>query len=128
MKDPRGRQAAFNASSRGQWDGFSGHRRKVAALLGVGMAPGRTRLCVLGVGNGNDLDLPALLEAHREVHLVDLDPAALASGVERQGVLDYPALHLHGGLDVTGMLDAVATWSPRTPIQPADLEALVEWP
>lgn len=128
MNDPRGRQAAFNASSRGQWDGFSGHRQKVAALLGAGAARGRTRLCVLGVGNGNDLDLPALLEAHREVHLVDLDAEALASGVERQGVAGHPSLHRHGAIDVTGMLDTVARWSPLTPIEPADLVALVEWP
>ncbi len=128
MKDPRGRQAAFNASSRDQWDGFSGHRQKVAALLGAGVAPGGTRLCVLGAGNGNDLDLPALLEAHREVHLVDLDSGALASGLERQGVADHPALRSHGGIDVTGMLNAVASWSPRASIAPADLQALVEWP
>jgi hypothetical protein len=128
MNDPRGRQAAFNASSRGQWDGFAGHRRKVSALLGAVAALGRTRLCVLGVGNGNDLDLPALLEVHREVHLVDLDPEALERGVGRQGVAGHPSLHLHGGIDVTGMLDTIATWSPRTPIGTADLEALAEWP
>ncbi len=128
MNDPRGRQAAFNASSRGQWDGFSGHRLRVATLLGAGAALGRTRVCILGAGNGNDLDLPALLEAHREVHLVDLDPVALASGVARQGVADHPSLRSHGGLDVTGMLDAVAHWTPRTSIEPADLEAIREWP
>ena len=59
---------------------------------------------------------------------MDLDPEALAGGIERQGVADHPSLRMHGGLDVTGMLDAVASWSPRTPIEPADLEALVEWP
>ena len=34
----------------------------------------------------------------------------------------------HGGLDVTGMLDAIAGWSPTAPIPPADLDALVDWP
>src|SRR5260221_9090475 len=125
MNDPRGRQARFNAESRDQWDGFSDHRRRVSALLGAGLGPRPTRLCVLGAGNGNDLDLRTLLEAHREVHLVDLDREALARGAEGQGVANDPGLHLHGGLDVTGMLDAIAGWSPHAPIAGSDLSALV---
>ena len=124
----RGRQAAFNAASRDQWDGFSAHRRKVSALLGAGASPRPTRLCVLGAGNCNDLDLPALLDAHREVHLVDLDAEALDRGVTRQGVINHPSLRRHGGVDLTGCLDAIATWSPLTPIGPADLAALSDWP
>ena len=125
MNDPKGRQAAFNASSRDQWDGFAGHRQKVSALLGGG-GHGRTRLCVLGAGNGNDLDLPLLLEIHREVHLVDLDSEALARA-SNDGDLGPPSW-MHGGIDVTGMLDAVANWSSRTPVGPADLLALADWP
>jgi hypothetical protein len=128
MNDPRGRQARFNAESRDQWDGFSDHRRRVSALLGAGLEPRPSRLCVLGAGNGNDLELGALLKAHREVHLVDLDREALARGAEGQGVSNEPRLHLHGGLDVTGMLDAIARWSPRATISYADLMALVDWP
>jgi len=128
MTDPKARQATFNASSRGQWEGFAGHRGRISALLGAAFGPGATRLCVLGAGNGNDLDLPALLRSHREVHLVDLDSEALSGAVSRQGVADHPGLRLFGGLDVTGILDAVATWSPTAPIPPADLEALAAWP
>jgi hypothetical protein len=128
MDDPRRQQAAFNAESRGQWDTFADHRRKVSELIGAGTDPRRSRLCVLGAGNCNDLDLPALLEAHREVYPVDLDPEALARGVVRQGVAGHPSLHRFGGLDVTGMIDAMATWSPWTPIPPEDLAALVECP
>jgi hypothetical protein len=128
LDDPRVRQTQFNAGSRDQWAGFEGHRAKVSALLGVGSKPGPTRLCVLGAGNTNDLDLPALLENHREVHLVDLDVEALEHGSERQGVRDHPRLFRHGGLDVTAMLDVFARWSPLEPIPRADLEALVDWP
>jgi hypothetical protein len=128
VDDPRSRQARFNAGSRDQWAGFEGHRAKVSSLLGAGSPPGLTRLCVLGAGNGNDLDLPSLLEAHREVHLVDLDAEALARGAERQGVLDHPRLFRHGGLDVTAMVDAFARWSPLDPVPDADLAALVDWP
>lgn len=124
MNDPRARQARFNAESRGQWAGFADHRAHVSGLLAGG--PGR--LCVLGAGNGNDLDLPRLLEAHREVHLVDLDSDALSLGAGRQGVAGRPSLSLHGGLDLTGMLDVMARWSPSTEVPRADLAALVEWP
>jgi hypothetical protein len=128
MNDPKGRQVEFNASSRDQWAGFARHRRQVSSLLGAGNGPGAGRLCVLGAGNGNDLDLPALLRAHREVHLVDLDAGALARGAERQGVAGQTGLRLFGGVDLTGMLDAFATWSPTTPIDPDDLSALAEAP
>jgi hypothetical protein len=128
LDDLRRRQAGFNAASRGQWDGFAAHRRRVSALLGAGARSGRGRLCVLGAGNGNDLDLPALLAAHREVHLVDLDREALILGAGHQGVSDHPALRLHGGLDVTGMLDAIATWDPLASIGPETLSALADWP
>ena len=128
MNEAQARQARFNAESRDQWDGFAEHRRRVSDLLTARSVGGPGRLCVLGAGNGNDLDLAALLEAHREVHLVDLDPTALALGAGRQGVADHPSLRLHGNLDVTGMLDAIAGWSPLAPIAGADLEALVDWP
>lgn len=128
MNDLGLRQAAFNAESRDQWDGFADHRREVSARLGAGGEPGPARLCVLGAGNANDLDLPTLLAAHREVHLADLDAEALLLGTTRQGVADRPSLRRHGGLDLTGMLGAMAGWSPRAAISDADLGALVEWP
>jgi hypothetical protein len=126
--DPRTRQTRFNAQSRDQWAGFSGHRAQVSKLLGAGSKGDLSRLCVLGAGNTNDLDLPSLLEAHREVHLVDLDPLALEAGAFRQGKAHEPRLHLHGGLDVTAMVDAFARWSPLDPVSVADLEAMVDWP
>ncbi|WP_435022558.1 hypothetical protein TA3x_005753 (plasmid) [Tundrisphaera sp. TA3] len=118
----------MNATTREHWDAFAGHRRNVSARLGAGGAPRPTRLCVVGAGNANDLDLPALLEAHREVHLVDLDAEALALGAGRQGVAGHPGLRLHGGIDATGMLDAMAAWSPWTSVTPADRAALTGWP
>ncbi len=121
MNDPRGRQSGFNAASRDQWGAFAGHRGHVSGLLGA--AGGR--LCVFGAGNGNDLDLPGLLTACGEVHLVDLDAEALAGGAGRQGVVAHPGLRLYGGLDVTGVLSAFAGWSPGTEVGPVDLEAVV---
>jgi hypothetical protein len=128
MNDPRRLQASLNLASRARWDTFASHRRRVTDLLTQIADPGRTRLCVLGAGNGNDLDLPALLAAHREVHLVDLDAEALAHAAESQGVAGHPSLRRHGGVDVTARLDAIATWSPGVAVPPAEVAAIADWP
>lgn len=83
---------------------------------------------MLGAGNCNDLELADLLRAHGEVHLVDLDGDALAWGAAQQGFGDDARVRLHGGIDVTGMLDDMAAWSPTTPIVAADLDALKQRP
>lgn len=121
------RQAAFNAAGRGQWDAFAGHRRHLTAVLARGATAG-SRLGVLGAGNANDLDLPALLAAHREVHLVDIDAEALARGVMHQGVAGHPGLRLHGGVDLTATLSVLSGWAPISAVGPADLAALADWP
>jgi hypothetical protein len=126
--DLRARQSAFNRSSRDQWEGFSEHRRHVTARLAEKASRGGSRLCVLGAGNANDLDLVALLAAFREVHLVDLDADALQRAASRQGVSERPSLLFHPGIDVTGMLDEMTSWTPMTPISNSCLHAIARWP
>jgi len=121
-------QLEFNRASRDGWQHFTGHREKVTQLLCSGATPEMSRLCVLGAGNVNDLGLRTLLQSFREVHLVDLDAQALDDGVTRQGFIESPAVCRHGGADVTGMLDTLATWSSSTAIQPTDVIACVEEP
>jgi hypothetical protein len=123
-----GRQVAFNATSRGQWEAFAEHRRCLTRVLARGATAGRSRLCVLGAGNANDLDLPALLAAHREVHLVDIDTVALAHGAARQAVAAHPRLKLHGGVDVMAMLGVLSSWTPASELTSADFDALAAWP
>jgi hypothetical protein len=122
------RQIAMNATSRDQWNTFAEHRRLVSAALIRDAKPGRSRLCILGAGNSNDLDLTALLAAHREVHLVDIDSEALSHGVERQGVAKHPRLRLHGGLDTTAMLGLMSDWTPTSELRIADFDAMASWP
>jgi hypothetical protein len=47
---------------------------------------GRDRVAVLGAGNLNDIDVPGLLRSAGELHLFDIDLAAVTRGLERQGV------------------------------------------
>jgi hypothetical protein len=122
------RQVDINASSRDQWEGFAEHRRCLTAALAREAPAGRSRLCVLGAGNANDLDLTALLSTHREVHLVDIDCEALSGGAERQGVASHPGLRLHGGVDVTAALGILSDWTPMSELLPAEFEAMAAWP
>src|SRR3954453_9038196 len=122
------RQVAFNATSRDQWEGFAEHRRCLTSVLVREVTVGRSRLCVLGAGNHNDLDLTALLSAHREEDLVDIDSAALVRGAARQGVAKHPRLHLHGGVDVTATLDILSGRTPKSSLGAADYDAMAAWP
>lgn len=115
------RQTEFNLSSRNAWDAFAEHRARVTSQL----LQEADRLCILGAGNCNDLDLQALVKAHREVHLVDVDTEALKTGIARQNLAQHARIHLHGGTDITGMLEQLATWSQNTKITETDITALL---
>lgn len=98
------------------WDLYAEHRRKFTqAVLSLAPAtPGR--LCVLGAGKCNDLDLASLSEAFRELHLVDLDPTALASGVARETPELRRRLVLHAPVDLSVLgPKRKAKWQRRAP-------------
>jgi hypothetical protein len=115
----RDMQARFNRSTATHWDDFRSHRQHIEDLIladGVTGALVRSgKLCVLGAGNCNDLDLKRFTEAFAEVHLVDLDASALQRAVARQAVQDSPKLKLHGGVDLTGVADLLSGWRGRSP-------------
>lgn len=117
-------QIDLNRQTVADWTTFATHRKRVTGLLSGG-SPGKSerRLCVLGAGNCNDLELGSLLRSYSQIHLVDLDAAALVGGIARQGLANEPALRPYGNVDLTGQLDEMAGWSSRTAIEAADLEA-----
>ncbi|MEK6263036.1 MAG: hypothetical protein AABP62_31030 [Planctomycetota bacterium] len=116
------REQRFNRATRPCWDLFAPHRRRVTELLLNQPAEQRGGLSVLGAGNCNDLDLHALCATFAAVHLVDLDAQALADGVIAQGLdAGRGPLHLHGGVDVTGIAERLDGWSPTQPPNDAQL-------
>lgn len=121
-------QITNNRGSRDSWEFYRSHREKITAHLAMGLLSERSQLCVLGAGNGNDLDLGALLDYYEEIHLVDLDAEALAQGTARQDCGKQARVHRYGGVDVTGVLETLGGWSPQTVIQAADLSACTEEP
>jgi hypothetical protein len=115
-------QSRMNQSTRGQWDWYANHRKRVERLI-VPAARGQ-RICVLGAGNCNDLDLKWLVEAYAEVHLVDIDPRALERAAQRQGVSPAAGLRLHAPFDLTGIADLTKGWQGRT-VKDAEIDAAV---
>lgn len=94
-------QRALNRTSVNRWDLFASHRDRVTRLALESIEERDARICVLGAGNCNDIDLAILQDAGAEVHLVDIDAHALSHVAERQGLGTRPLPH--GGVDLTGI-------------------------
>jgi hypothetical protein len=107
-----------NRSTRDHWTYFASHRTEIQNLVlpDLFAGPGADkRLCVLGAGNCNDVDLKALSAGFREITLVDIDGAALSDAVLRQSVDGAPAIRLRGGVDLTGIADLFPLWERSPP-------------
>jgi hypothetical protein len=104
-------QSRMNQSTRGQWDWYAAHRAQIERLIRPEKPSGR--ICVLGAGNCNDLDLTWLVQAFPEVHLVDIDRSALERAIARQGVQGHARLRLHAPIDLTGIAALTAGWKGR---------------
>ncbi len=111
----RERQAAFNRSTAANWDAYTEHRHQLSSLLSaLPRSATSLRLCVLGAGNCNDLDLDQARTIFQEIHLVDLDPQALEMGVSKQLQSDRKGIVVHAPCDLTGCID----------LWPSELETL----
>lgn len=127
------RQVRSNDIAADSWERYEAHRSRVMDLIvAAGPAP---RLALLGVGNGNDVDVPKLLESYDELHLVDVDARALSRAHRRVPVQERRRVHVHVA-DVTGLLCSLPRWRtglPRGPGLIAELaagsaRAIQAWP
>jgi hypothetical protein len=91
-----------NREVRDLWARYEGHRQRLTAEI-LALGPSGGRLCLLGAGNGNDLDLESLAARFDEIHLVDLDPSALARARGRQSAAVRARLHDHAPVDLSGL-------------------------
>ncbi|MFT5327701.1 MAG: hypothetical protein ACI8P0_005593 [Planctomycetaceae bacterium] len=134
--DLEAEQRRRNEESRDAWHRYARHRERVTELL-LGTAgddspedgsPRTRRLCLLGAGNCNDVDLKRLAETFDEIHLVDLDEDALADGVRRARLENAQGtIHLHAGLDLCGVFSGLANIDPTDEAATqGDIAALAE--
>jgi len=119
-------QSRSNRSAAGHARHFAEHRarltQEIAARCPLG---GGGRLCLLGAGAANDVDLEALAESFAEIHLVDIDAQAIQTARERAGAETARRMYLHGARDVSGVFDLMDGWS-RSPPAVAELPALAQ--
>jgi hypothetical protein len=108
-------QARVNRNVANNREWYAGHRAHVTELLGA-TNPGGD-LCVLGAGNGSDLDLPALADRFAELHLVDLDGEALERCREGAPPSLLRRLVLHPGLDLSGFTEHLDAWGEAFPTE-----------
>jgi len=109
------RQLRLNRETLDNWRLYRSHREAVADLICQPPQPASERLCILGAGNCNDLDLARFTGRFAQVDLVDLDREAMAKGVQRQSPPAPGSISLHGGVDLTGILKTLATWERYRP-------------
>jgi hypothetical protein len=125
MKEPHAvsaEQSRQNRTTERQWQMYASHRRNIERMI-VPSQPGG-KLCVLGAGNCNDLDLPWLTEVYGEVHLVDLDADALRSAIQRQKLSASKGIVQHAPIDLTGIADRITKW-PKDATLEAELRRCV---
>ena len=105
------------------WALYADHRARFSAAL-LSCAQGRSgRLCILGAGKCNDVDLERLLEAFSEIHLVDIDPSALAAATARQTPSVRARLRPHAPVDLAGLSNKrLSKWQRKPPTR-AELSA-----
>lgn len=115
----RAKTEALN-QTRDAFELYETHRTRLGRILHA--AQRGEGLCVLGAGNCDDLDLPALARAFQQVHLVDLDGAALARATARVDERTRARLFTHAGLDLSGTVDRIERWGDAFPAE-AELSA-----
>lgn len=104
-------QREANQSTLAWFAEYQEHRERMTRLV-VDAVPVNSgqRLCVLGAGNANDLDLATLAAHFSEIHLVDIDREALEGARSRQPEDVANKLVLHAPVDLTGFLEKLAAW------------------
>lgn len=120
MKPVLARIAAWQVNANREGFGcqpwMAGHRERLtAALLERAPTDGTGRLCLLGGGNANDVELPLLARAYREVHLCDIDAEALARAREPLSPADGARVFTHAPVELSGMFDDWEGWTRAAP-------------
>jgi hypothetical protein len=101
------------------WALYAQHRTHFTDALVASATREGGRLCVLGAGNCNDLDLERLAETFSEIHLVDIDAKALARAVARQPAAIRPRLVRHAPVDLSGLpARRLGKWKRSPPTVP----------
>jgi hypothetical protein len=89
------------------------HRTCVMEVLRRARGDSGKTLCVLGPGNGNDIELGQLAREFEKVALVDLDEDAVKRAVSRLSAEEARRLELHCPVELSGVLPVLELWRAR---------------
>lgn len=106
------------------WDLYAGHRRQVTDAIVKSAGGSAGRLCLLGAGHCNDVDLERLLLTFSEIHLVDIDKTALVQAVAKQPAAVRGRLFVHGPLDLSGLSEKRLKKWQRSPPSLEEIESV----
>ena len=110
-------QVASNRSALGHEAAFASHRaRMTEEILARAPAGGEGRLCLLGIGNANDVDLVALAAHYQAIHVADVDAEAVDRALSRVPPALRERFVSHAPLELSGMLDRLE--QPKVPPTP----------
>jgi hypothetical protein len=99
-------QVASNRSAVGHEDAFASHRARMTEEIAArAPAGGGGRLCLLGIGNANDVDLVVLAERFKLIHLADVDGEAVERALSHIPDPLRSRFVTHVPLELSGMLD-----------------------
>lgn len=101
-------QHSRNREAIDAWNLYEPHRRRVTSLIREALPDDEldsARVCLLGAGNCNDVDLNSLVEQRANVLLIDLDADSLQQGIARQNLTDRSEVQFQTDLDLTGLFD-----------------------
>jgi hypothetical protein len=104
------------------WELYASHRHRLTEALISTTAHAGGRLCVLGAGSCNDLDMERLVPWFAEIHLVDVDATAVRAAIRRQPDARRPKLRAHAPVDLSGLSKRLNKWRQAAP-SAASLEA-----
>jgi hypothetical protein len=102
-------------TSSSTWDRYAAHRARFTDLLGS--AANGSRVCLLGAGQCHDVDLEALASRFAEIHLVDIDEAAVLGAIERQPPAVKARLSAHAPVDLSGFEGHFQRWKRSAPTE-----------
>lgn len=110
-------QVRRNAEADATWALYAPHRERVTQLLLNARTSAGERLCLLGAGNLNDVELATLSSRFREIVLVDVDPAAVRRGLSRQGFTEGACIRVVAPTDVSGVFSELTEMAGGRPVR-----------
>lgn len=79
-----------------EWNAFQNHRTiimdQISSIASRSQKTGR--VCIIGAGHMNDIDLKQLKQLYDHVDLLDIDDAAMKEGLSFQTELNRPEVHM----------------------------------